>query len=142
MDKPVIIHCRNAFPDLLLILREIIDKNAEKSPGVVHCFTGTAQDAAQLIELGFFLGVDGPVTYPSSKALRETLAALPVERLVIETDSPYLPPQGFRGQRNEPAHLPLIGEFLGQVKGVSTERISAKTAENARTLFRIGRLNT
>ena len=138
VGKPVIVHCREAYPDLHHILRSYFSPGgAGPSPGVVHCFSGSAADAEKLLELGFYLGVDGPVGYPSAKALREALAAIPLDRLVVETDSPYLPPQEHRGQRNEPRYLPLIGKALAAARSVSVETVKGHAAENARRLFRL-----
>lgn len=136
INRPVIIHCREAFPDLLEILARWAPATTP-SPGVVHCFTGSAADAEALVTMGFHLGVDGPVTYPSSRALREALKAAPLDRLVLETDSPYLPPQSRRGQRNEPALLPEVAAGLAALHGVSPDELSDITARNARRLFRL-----
>jgi TatD DNase family protein len=83
------------------------------------------------------LGVDGPVTYPNSKVLKENVVRLPLERIVLETDSPYLPPQTHRGQRNEPSHIPAIAEMIGSLKYKTTEEVARQTTLNAKALFRI-----
>ncbi len=132
--KPLIIHCRDAFHDLLPLLKSFAGR-LSASPGVLHCFTGTTEDAHALLDLGFYLGVDGPVTYPSSKILRETLTQIPLEKLLLETDSPYLPPQTHRGQRNEPGHLPSIGEAVAKLRGVATEKLAEVALRNSRVLF-------
>jgi TatD DNase family protein len=84
------------------------------------------------------LGIDGPVTYPNSKALRESVARMPLERLVLETDSPYLPPQTLRGQRNEPSSIPIIADAVASLNHKTTEEVARQTTLNARSLFRIG----
>lgn len=139
VGKPLVVHCRDAYVDLHPILEPYFGCRPDKSvaPGVVHCFSGNAADAARLVEMGFYLGVDGPVTYPNAKALREALASVPAERLVLETDSPYLPPQTSRGQRNEPGYLPGIAVRLAELKGETPERFAAISSQNAERLFRL-----
>lgn len=137
LEKPLIVHCRNAYPDLIPILREQLkEPGAPACPGVIHCFSGTAADAEAVLTLGFYLGVDGPVSYPSAKPLREALSSVPLDRLVLETDSPYLPPQTHRGQRNEPSLLPGIGSALAVLKNVSPLELARRTFDNGLTLFR------
>lgn len=136
VNKPLVIHCRNAYADLHPILRDRL-KGQTGCPGVVHCFSGEAKDAEELLKLGFYLGVDGPVSYPSAKPLREALDTVPLERLVLETDSPYLPPQTHRGQRNEPAYLPLIGHHLADLKKVTPANLADATRQNGFSLFRL-----
>jgi TatD DNase family protein len=138
VDKPLIIHCRDAYPDLMPILRELFgSKKNSRSPGVVHCFSGNPEQAAELVQLGFYLGIDGPVTYPNSNSLRLAIKDVPVERLVLETDSPYLPPQTHRGQRNEPAHLPLIGSHLAHLKSLPETTLADRLTGNSFALFRL-----
>jgi TatD DNase family protein len=151
LQKPIVIHCREASPippdfrchaDLQHILNEFYPATAlgwtlAKPVGVIHCFSGTWEDAQFYMARGFMLGVDGPVTYPSAKLLQDNVRRIPVERLVLETDSPYLPPQTHRGQRNESGYLPSIGIAVGDLKHQSTEAFAAQTTANARALFRI-----
>lgn len=136
VDKPLVIHCRDAYADLMPILRNRTFP-AGRSPGVVHCFSGDAAQAVELTGMGFYLGVDGPVTYPGAGRLRDALAAVPLENLVLETDSPYLPPQTIRGKRNEPARLPEIGLRLIQEKGASPAQACAVFLENSLRLYRL-----
>ena len=139
LDKPVVIHCRDAQQDTLRILRSFFSglSRYELPAGVIHCFSGDLGFAEGCLDLGFYLGVDGPVTYPSAKGLRDVLSKVPLERIVLETDCPYLPPQPFRGKRNEPAYLTHVSEKLSEMLGKSPEEISSTTAANARRLFRI-----
>lgn len=139
LNKPVVIHCRQAQADTLRILRSFFGGMArgEVASGVIHCFSGDLHFAEGCLDLGFYLGVDGPVTYPSARELREVIKRVPLERLVLETDAPYLPPQNFRGKRNEPAFLPLIAEKVAELLEKSKEEISKLTTENAKKLFRI-----
>jgi TatD DNase family protein len=137
--KPVVVHCRDAQADTLRILRSFFGglSGEHLCPGVIHCFQGDIHFAEGCLDLGFLLGVDGPITYPGAGSLREVIAQVPLEKLVLETDSPYLPPQDFRGKRNESAYLPKIAEKLAQVKGADLETVSRVTTENAARLFRL-----
>lgn len=139
INKPLIIHCREAFYDLIPILQEFFGqgKKSTDSPGVIHCFSGGRNEAQTLVQLGFFLGVDGPITYPKSQALRDTLACVNLDRLVLETDSPYLPPQTHRGKRNEPFHIPAIGQVLAQIKGAAPAQVADQTRKNSFALFQL-----
>ena len=138
LSKPVVIHCREAYADLMPILRARGSACGNgDAPGVVHCFSGNAEQARELRALGFFLGVDGPVTYPNATGLREALDAVPIESFVLETDSPYLPPQSRRGQRNEPSCLPEIGLRLAAHKRCPPSEAAEIWTRNAHRLFRI-----
>ncbi len=112
-------------------------KSCPEPKGVIHCFSGTWEDAQAYLFHGFMLGVDGPVTYPNSKVLKENVTRLPLERMVLETDSPYLPPQSHRGQRNEPVYIPAIAEAIGSLKHKTTEEVARQTTLNAKALFRL-----
>ncbi|MFA5975739.1 MAG: TatD family hydrolase [Elusimicrobiota bacterium] len=105
--------------------------------GVIHCFSGTWAEAQTYMAHGFLLGIDAPVTYPSAKALQQIVLRMPLERLVLETDAPYLPPQALRGQRNEPANIPVIAETVGTVKHKTMDEVAHRTTQNARQLFRL-----
>lgn len=131
-EKPIIIHCRQAYDDLLKIL-----SGTAPLPGVIHCFSGSLDEAKQLTAMGFYIGIDGPATYPSAKALKEVVRALPLDVLLLETDSPYLPPQSFRGKRNEPSYLPLVAKEVATLKDIPVEAVAAATTANARKLFSI-----
>lgn len=141
LGKPLCIHCREAYPDMLHILARECSVPGTLT-GVVHCFSGSLADARAVAERGFLLGIDGPVTYPSAKHLKEAVAALPLESLILETDCPYLPPQQYRGQRNEPSYLPLIVREVARVKNISPETVDAVTTATARRLFRLPQTGT
>ena len=113
-DLPVVIHTREADEDTLRILRE---DGGGALRGVLHCFTGDAALARAGLDLGFYISVAGIVTFPKAGALRETVRAIPLDRLLIETDSPFLAPVPNRGKRNEPAHVALVAEALAQLHG-------------------------
>ncbi|MCD4728913.1 MAG: TatD family hydrolase [Pirellulales bacterium] len=138
-DLPVIIHCRDAQDDMLPMLRAA----AADGPlvGVLHAFSGTADFAAECLSLGLHVGFAGNVTYSNRKNdyLRDVAHGIPEDRLLIETDSPYLVPQAFRGRkkRNEPAHVVRTAAFLAELRGVSVEQLATATTANARRLFRL-----
>jgi TatD DNase family protein len=131
IKKPVIIHCRDAYQDLLDILNEYTGLS-----GVIHCFSGNTEEAKKLIELGFFLGIDGPVTYPKALVLKEVVKEIPLEKLLIETDSPYLPPQTYRGKRNEPSYLPHIADEIAKIKKIEINKVCEITLNSSIELFK------
>lgn len=128
---PLIVHCRDAFPTLLGILRDL-EKPVQ---GILHCFTGTTEDARALIEQGWYISFSGILTYPKSESLRQTARCIPMDRLLVETDSPYLAPQQKRGQRNEPAYLRYTVEAIAAVKNASYEEVALASFLNAEKLF-------
>lgn len=135
MQLPIAIHVRNAFDEVF----EIIDRNHdEKLSGVFHCFTGDINQAKHVMEYrNFMFGIGGVVTYKTS-TLPEVLKTVPLEFLVLETDSPYLPPVPFRGKRNEPAYLTFIVKKLAEIYGISVTKIDEVTTANSNRLFKIG----
>lgn len=142
LGKPVVIHCRDAHADLQKRLIEFFPSTSTAMAGpppvgVIHCFTGTWADAQTYLEHGFYLGIDAPVGYPSAKLLKENVQRLPLERIVLETDAPYLPPQLHRGQRNEPAYLRITAETIAALKSRTVEEVGRQTTRNAQALFRI-----
>lgn len=134
LGLPLIIHCRDAYPECLAILRE---EGAAEVGGVLHCFTADAATAAAACTLNFFCSIAGPITYPDANGLRAAVRAIPADRLLLETDAPYLSPAPHRRSRNEPAHLPLTAAAVAAARGVPVEEIAAQTAANARRLFRL-----
>lgn len=142
--KPVVIHCRDragsqeAERDLIEILKRVTPLAAMPSPlGVAHCFQGAPETARLLVDQGFLIGVDAPITYPKAESLRAMVRSVPLDSLVLETDCPYLPPQSHRGKRNEPVHIPAIAESLANLKGLPLNELAATTTANARRLFRL-----
>jgi len=133
---PIIIHCRDAWADCL----EIIERDWRSSGlgGVLHCFTGGLEDALRALDMGFMVSFAGNVTYPKMRGLRDVARELPLDRILTETDSPFLPPQPFRGKRNEPAHVVEVAKALATVRNLSGEEIAAATAQNFRRFFRLG----
>lgn len=132
LDLPVIFHDREAHGDSLAIVREFPNVR-----GVFHCYSGSAEMAKVLLDLGWYLGFDGPVTYKNAKKHREVLEICPMDRILIETDSPYLSPEPKRGTRNHSGNLELINAKLAEIKGVSPEEMARITMENGRRLFRL-----
>lgn len=130
LDLPVILHERAAWPEFIAILRE-------EGPvrGVVHAFSGDLPKAQEALSLGLFLGIGGPVTYPRNEGLRQALRKVPQSRVLLETDCPYLPPQNFRGQRNDPLKVKYVAEILAGLWGLRPEEVAAITFENACRLF-------
>lgn len=131
LKLPAIVHNRDADDD---VLRAIQDW---RGTAILHCFVGTIAFAERALALGCYLGLGGPLTFKSSDALRETVSQLPLDRLLIETDSPYLAPSPHRGPRNEPAHVRLVAQKLADVRGISVEAAACATAENARRALRL-----
>ena len=133
LERPVVIHTREADEDTLAILRE---EGGGELRGVLHCFTGTDALAAAGVDLGFFISLAGIITFPRATDLRETVRRLPVERLLTETDSPFLAPVPHRGKRNEPAYVARVVEALADLHGLTPEDMAARTSANFHTLFR------
>lgn len=135
MDLPLVIHTRESDQDVLLMLRDAVNRGPIK--GVMHSFTGNAQTAAECVELGLHISFAGMVTFKKSQALRDVAKTIPAGRLLVETDSPYLSPDPFRGRRNEPAHLVHTASCLAQARSQSLEEFAAMTTANAKGLFRL-----
>jgi len=134
--KPLIIHTRSASEDTLAIMRE---EGASKIGGVMHCFTESYEVAKAAIELGFYISFSGIVTFKNAKDLQATCKALPIERLLIETDSPYLAPVPHRGKTNEPAWVSHVAAFIAELRGVSIESIAEHTTKNFYQCFQLNR---
>lgn len=131
--KPVIVHDREAHGDCLDIVREY-----PEAKGVFHCFSGSREMAEKLIERGWYLGFDGPVTYKNARKALEVLEICPMDRLLLETDSPYLSPVPMRGKRNDSGNLRYVAEKIGQIKGMTPEAVASAAMENGRRLFGLG----
>ena len=129
VDLPVIIHSRDATQDTLDILKEY------KPRGVVHCFSGSAETALEIVKLGMYIGFTGVITFKNAHRAIEALKAVPIDKLLCETDCPYMAPEPHRGERNDPSLLCHIIEKMAEVKGVSPQEMSNITNKNARTLF-------
>ena len=131
LNLPVIMHSREAETDTLNILQEI----PVPPLGVAHSFTSSFEMAKTLIEMGWYIGINGIVTFKNAEDLREVVSWLPLDRLLLETDSPFLAPTPFRGKPNKPAHIPTIATFIAELRGISLEQLSEQTSANAQRLF-------
>ena len=132
LGMPVIVHEREAHEDGMAIVKEFPGVT-----GVFHCYSGSAEMARQLVDLGWYIGFTGVLTFKNARKAVETAASIPLDRIVLETDCPYMAPEPFRGRRNDPGYLFRMAEALAQIRGVSPEEICRITAENGRRLYRI-----
>lgn len=139
---PLQIHNRHAGKEIIEILKSHKNLLKRENPGMFHCFAGTLDILKQALDIGFYIGFDGNITYkgfaPGETVLLSDIAKeTPIDRIVTETDSPYLTPMPYRGSRNEPSRVIIVGEFLAQIKKLSFEEIALQTSKNAKTLFGI-----
>ena len=134
LDMPIIIHSRDAAKDTYDIMKSL---HAEDIGGVVHCFSYSKEMARQFLDMGFYIGIGGVVTFKNAKTLKDVAAYAPLDRIVLETDCPYLSPEPNRGKRNSSLNLNYVAEALSQIKGIDKEELIAVTEENARKLYRM-----
>ncbi|MEM7494952.1 MAG: TatD family hydrolase [Myxococcota bacterium] len=132
LDKPLVVHVRDAWDDCLSLLDQ---KQSDTLRGIIHCFTGTWEHACKAMELGFWISLSGIVTFHNARQLQEVAARLPLERILLETDCPYLAPAPHRGKRNEPAHVSLVARKVAQLQALSAEELMRQTGANARQVF-------
>ncbi len=132
LNKPIVVHCRDAEKQLARIAEEA---GMPARGGVIHCFTGDASAALMFLELGFFISFSGILTFRNAGRVREAARLVPVERLLVETDAPYLAPEPYRGKRNEPAYVTRTLAVLAELRGLSADAMARATAENAGRLF-------
>ncbi len=132
VDLPVIVHEREAHEDGMSMVREFPNVT-----GVFHCYSGSGEMARQLVDLGWSSGFIGVLTYKNARKAVETAASIPLERIVLETDCPYMAPEPFRGRRNDPSYLPYMAEKLAEIRGISPQEVAHVTTENAKRLYRI-----
>lgn len=137
VDLPIVIHCRCAFADFFEILDSECRIGNKWRTGVLHCFTGTMAEAEEVIKRGWYVSISGIATFKKSEELREIVKQIPMEHLVIETDAPWLAPQLYRGQTNEPAYVVEVAKTIAQVKGLSLEEVAQITFKNTQNLFRL-----
>jgi len=133
-DKPVVVHSREAAADTMRIMKE---NHAEKVGGVVHCYSYSAELAREYVKMGFYIGVGGVVTFKNARKLVEVTRQIPLERLVLETDCPYLAPVPYRGKRNSSLYLPYVVAAIAQIKGVTEEEVIRVTERNAEVMYRL-----
>ena len=138
VEKPLIIHTREAADDTIALLRS---HRAEEPGGVIHCFTEDWDFAKKALDLGFYISFSGILTFKSAKQIQEAAKKVPANRMLVETDSPYLAPVPFRGKTNQPAYTRHVAEFLAELRGEPVEEIAAQTTENFYRLFRQAAIN-
>ena len=131
-ELPVIVHERDAHGDGMDVVQAFPDVN-----GVFHCYSGGAEMAQQLVKKGWYIGFTGVLTFKNARKAVETAAAIPLERIVLETDCPYMSPEPYRGKRNDPGRLPYMAQKLAEIRGLPVEKIIEITTENAKRLYRI-----
>jgi len=132
LELPVIVHDREAHEDTLAMVREFPDVK-----GVFHCYSGSAEMARQLVQMGWYIGFTGVLTFKNARKAVEVAASIPLERIVIETDSPYLAPEPFRGKRNDPRYVYRVAEKLAEIRGLTVAEICSITMENGKRLYRL-----
>lgn len=132
-NLPIIVHTRDAEDDTLNIIKE--GKKNQEFPGLIHCFTASKEFAASMLDLGMYISISGIVTFKNAVALQEAVKFIPLDRMLIETDSPYLAPVPKRGKTNEPSYTRYVAEFVAQLKGISVEEVASQTTDNFFNLF-------
>jgi TatD DNase family protein len=133
-DLPIVVHEREAFPDAAELLKV---EGAGELAGVIHCFTGDYAASCRYLELGLYLSFAGIITFKNADTLREVVRKVPLDRILVETDAPFLAPAPHRGKRNEPAYVRLVAETVAKIKNVSLEKVATQTTMNTRNLFRL-----
>ena len=132
LDMPVIVHERDAHDDGMAIIKEF-----PKVKGVFHCYSGSAEMARQLVDMGWYIGFTGVLTFKNARKAVETAASIPLERILLETDCPYMSPEPFRGRRCHPGLLPYMARKLAEIRGLAEEEVIRITTENAKRMYRI-----
>ncbi|MBP2645454.1 MAG: ycfH [Firmicutes bacterium] len=133
LQKPVILHDRESQGDLMAIVKE----HCQGMTGVFHCFSGSTEMARQVLAMGFYISLAGPVTFTNANKLKAVAQEVPLDRLLVETDSPYLTPHPNRGKRNEPAYVRLVAEEVARLRGITLEELAEATTANVKRLFSI-----
>jgi TatD DNase family protein len=131
VDLPVIIHSREAAEDTMTIMKE----NAAELRGIIHCFSYSLEMAMEYVKMGYYIGIGGVITFQNAKKLKEVVAAIPIEHIVVETDCPYLSPEPYRGQRNSSLYLPYIIEKIAEIKGMTPKEVEDITYNNGKNIY-------
>lgn len=134
VNLPVVIHLRDAYGDFLDIMSK---EKLEPISGVMHCYSGSLEVARECLNMGFYISFAGPVTFKNAEKLKEVAAKVPLEKILIETDCPYLTPVPYRGKRNEPSYVKYVAEKIAEIKGITTEELSQAAWQNAQRLFKL-----
>ena len=138
IEKPVIIHSRDAAEDTIQILRDFRKENPQiENPGVIHCYSYSPELAKEYVAMGFYIGIGGVVTFKNAKKLVETVAQIPLERILVETDSPYLCPEPNRGKRNDSSQIRYVMDRIADIRGIAPEEVEKQTDMNARKMYRL-----
>lgn len=138
IEKPVIIHSRDAAEDTIQILRDFRKENPQiENPGVIHCYSYSPELAKEYVAMGFYIGIGGVVTFKNAKKLVETVAQIPLERILVETDSPYLCPEPNRGKRNDSSQIRYVIDRIANIRGIAPEEVEKQTEMNARKMYRL-----
>ena len=132
-NLPIVVHSRDAAADTLQVMKEV---HAEEIPGVIHCYSYSPEIAQEFLKMGYYIGVGGVVTFKNAKKLKETVEQIPLERILLETDCPYMAPEPYRGKRNDSRYIPYIVEKIAELKQVSIEEVEEITWRNAMNLYR------
>lgn len=133
LNLPVVIHSRDAAADTMYVM----ENYAKDLEGVIHCYSYSKEMAEEYVRMGFYIGIGGVVTFKNSKKMKEVVGVVPLERILLETDCPYLAPEPFRGKRNQSSYLLYVAEQIAELKGISAEEVIATTEENARRMYRL-----
>ncbi|MGN0919207.1 MAG: TatD family hydrolase [Alphaproteobacteria bacterium] len=136
IKKPIIVHTRDAEEDTLLLLKKAYQEGKLKNSGIIHCFSGSLKLAQEVLKMGFYISVSGIVTFKSAHTLREIIKEIPLDRLLVETDCPWLAPEPFRGRKNQPAYVIKTLEKVAELKGISAAELNKITTQNFHMLFR------
>lgn len=134
LKKPLVIHSRDAAKDTMDMMKAL---HTQEMGGVIHCFSNSVEMAREYIKMGFYIGVGGVVTFKNGRTLKETVAYVPLDRIVLETDCPYLAPEPNRGKRNSSFNLIYVARAIAEIKGISVEEVTAATEENAKKMYRM-----
>lgn len=134
LNLPVVIHSRDACQETFDTIKESQDGTLR---GVLHCFSGSAEMAQEYVKLGFYISIGGPVTFKNARVVREVAEVVPLDKLLIETDCPYLTPEPFRGKRNEPSYVKYVAQKIAEVRGITVEEVAKATSRNTKELFSI-----
>ena len=134
LDLPYIVHDRDAHEDILNIMKE---EHYDGARGILHCYSGSVELSREFIKLGFYISLAGPVTFAKARVSKLVAKEIPFDKLLIETDSPYLTPEPFRGKRNEPKYVRYVAEEIAKIRNVSIDEVAERTKENFKTLFEI-----
>lgn len=136
MKKPVIVHSRDAAEDTLQVLKDFGERHKEiEYPGVIHCYSYSPEMAELFVSMGYYIGIGGVVTFKNAKKLAETAERIPLERILVETDSPYLSPEPYRGKRNHSGNIKYVIEKIAQIRGITPEEVERQTEINARNMY-------